>query len=59
MSLVTRVSVAFLVALALALGGLPQQAGAATELARRLGYDVRVEPDLAGRPRALVARAAL
>jgi release factor glutamine methyltransferase len=37
----------------------PQQAGAAAELARRLGYDdVRVEPDLAGRPRALVARAA-
>jgi len=37
----------------------PHQAGAAAELARRLGYqDVRVEPDLAGRPRALVARAA-
>ena len=37
----------------------PHQAGAAAELARRLGYhDVVVEPDLAGRPRALVARAA-
>jgi release factor glutamine methyltransferase len=36
----------------------PQQAGAAADLARRLGYDeVRVEPDLAGRARALVARA--
>jgi release factor glutamine methyltransferase len=36
----------------------PQQAGAAAALARRLGYDeVRVEPDLAGRARALVARA--
>lgn len=35
----------------------PRQAAAAQELARQLGYDeVRVEPDLAGRPRALVAR---
>ncbi len=35
----------------------PAQAGAAAERARQLGYDeVRVEPDLAGRPRALVAR---
>jgi release factor glutamine methyltransferase len=35
----------------------PSQAGAAQERARQLGYDeVRVEPDLAGRPRALVAR---
>jgi release factor glutamine methyltransferase len=35
----------------------PSQAGAAREQARQLGYDeVRVEPDLAGRPRALVAR---
>ena len=35
----------------------PHQAAAAAELARRLGYqDVAVEPDLAGRPRALVAR---
>ncbi len=35
----------------------PHQAGAAQERARQLGYDeVRVEPDLAGRPRALVAR---
>jgi release factor glutamine methyltransferase len=33
------------------------QAGAAQERARQLGYDeVRVQPDLAGRPRALVAR---
>ncbi len=33
------------------------QADAALRLARQLGYDqVRVEPDLAGRPRALVAR---
>jgi release factor glutamine methyltransferase len=33
------------------------QAGAAQQLARQLGYDEgRVEPDLAGRPRALVAR---
>ncbi len=37
----------------------PHQAGAGVELARRLGYDdVRVEPDLARRPRALVARLA-
>ena len=37
----------------------PHQADAAARLARRLGYaDVRVEPDLAGRARALVARAA-
>ena len=36
----------------------PHQAEAAAQLARRLGYDeVRVEPDLAGRPRAMVARA--
>jgi release factor glutamine methyltransferase len=35
----------------------PQQAGAARRWARQLGYDeVRVEPDLAGRPRALVGR---
>lgn len=35
----------------------PSQAGAARDRARQLGYDeVRVEPDLAGRPRALVAR---
>ena len=35
----------------------PHQAGAAQRRARQLGYDeVRVEPDLAGRPRALVAR---
>jgi release factor glutamine methyltransferase len=35
----------------------PAQAGAAQDRARQLGYDeVRVEPDLAGRPRALVAR---
>jgi release factor glutamine methyltransferase len=35
----------------------PAQAGPAQERARQLGYDeVRVEPDLAGRPRALVAR---
>ncbi len=35
----------------------PSQADAARERARQLGYDeVRVEPDLAGRPRALVAR---
>lgn len=35
----------------------PQQAEAAEDRARRLGYDeVRVEPDLAGRSRALVAR---
>jgi len=35
----------------------PQQAGPAEEWARQLGYDeVRVESDLAGRPRALVAR---
>jgi release factor glutamine methyltransferase len=35
----------------------PSQAGAAQDRARQLGYDeVRVEPDLAGRPRALVAR---
>ena len=33
----------------------PQQADAAADAARQLGYDeVRVEPDLAGRPRALV-----
>jgi len=37
----------------------PHQAAAAADLARRRGYDdVRVEPDLAGRPRALVARTA-
>ena len=37
----------------------PQQARPAAELARRLGFDdVRVEPDLARRPRALVARVA-
>ena len=37
----------------------PHQAGAGVELARRLGFDdVRVEPDLARRPRALVARLA-
>ena len=36
----------------------PDQASAAAEVAGRLGFDdVRVEPDLAGRPRALVARA--
>ena len=36
----------------------PTQAGAARGRARQLGYDeVRVEPDLAGRPRALVATA--
>jgi len=36
----------------------PHQAGPAARLARRLGYDeVRVEPDLTGRPRALVVRA--
>jgi len=35
----------------------PSQAGVAQDQARQLGYDeVRVEPDLAGRPRALVAR---
>jgi release factor glutamine methyltransferase len=35
----------------------PAQAGPAQDRARQLGYDeVRVEPDLAGRPRALVAR---
>ncbi len=35
----------------------PHQAGAARERARQIGYDeVRVEPDLAGRDRALVAR---
>jgi release factor glutamine methyltransferase len=35
----------------------PQQADAARDRARQLGYDeVRVESDLAGRPRALVAR---
>jgi release factor glutamine methyltransferase len=35
----------------------PPQAEAATDAARQLGYDeVGVEPDLAGRPRALVAR---
>ena len=35
----------------------PHQANGAQEWARQLGYDqVRVEPDLAGRPRALVAR---
>jgi release factor glutamine methyltransferase len=35
----------------------PSQAEAAQDRARQLGYDeVRVEPDLAGRPRALVAR---
>ncbi len=38
-------------------GAGPAQAAAAQERARQLGYDeVRVEPDLAGRPRALVAR---
>jgi release factor glutamine methyltransferase len=37
----------------------PHQAAAASALALRLGYDdVRVEPDLAGRRRALVARVA-
>jgi release factor glutamine methyltransferase len=37
----------------------PHQADAATALAWRMGYgDVRVEPDLARRPRALVARVA-
>ena len=37
----------------------PHQAGAGVELAHRLGFDdVRVEPDLARRPRALVARLA-
>ena len=37
----------------------PHQAAAAADLARRRGYDdVRVEPDLAGRPRSLVARTA-
>jgi release factor glutamine methyltransferase len=36
----------------------PHQASAAAELARRLGYtEVRVEPDLSGLPRALVATA--
>jgi release factor glutamine methyltransferase len=36
----------------------PYQADAAADLARGLGYEeVRVEPDLVGRPRALVARA--
>jgi release factor glutamine methyltransferase len=36
----------------------PHQAAAATAAARAAGFtDVRVEPDLAGRPRALVARA--
>ena len=36
----------------------PHQAEPAPRLARRLGYgEVRVEPDLAGRPRALVVRA--
>jgi release factor glutamine methyltransferase len=35
----------------------PDQAGRATRMARSLGYvDVRVDPDLAGRPRALVGR---
>ncbi len=35
----------------------PHQAEPAARLARRLGYEeVRVEPDLAGRPRALVVR---
>jgi release factor glutamine methyltransferase len=35
----------------------PAQASQAADRARQLGYDeVRVEPDLAGRPRALVAR---
>jgi release factor glutamine methyltransferase len=35
----------------------PHQAGAAARLARRLGYaEVRVQPDLAGRARTLVAR---
>ena len=38
----------------------PHQASAAAEVAVRLGFDdVRVEPDLAGRPRSLVARVAL
>jgi release factor glutamine methyltransferase len=38
----------------------PHQAGPAARLARRLGYDeVRVEADLAGRPRALVVRVAV
>jgi release factor glutamine methyltransferase len=37
----------------------PAQAGPAQRLARSLGYDeVWIEPDLAGRPRALVVRAA-
>ncbi len=37
----------------------PAQAGPAARLARELGYGaVRVDPDLAGRPRALVARTA-
>jgi hypothetical protein len=37
----------------------PAQAGPAERLARSHGYDeVRVEPDLAGLPRALVVRAA-
>ncbi len=36
----------------------PHQAGPALRLARRLGYgEMRVEPDLAGRPRAMVVRA--
>jgi methylase of polypeptide subunit release factors len=36
----------------------PHQAEPAARLARGVGYDeVRVEPDLAGRPRALVVRA--
>jgi release factor glutamine methyltransferase len=36
----------------------PQQADAAAQMARRIGFrDVRVEPDLAQRPRALVGRA--
>jgi hypothetical protein len=35
----------------------PSQAAAAHDWARQLGFEeVRVEPDLAGRPRALVAR---
>ncbi len=35
----------------------PQQSAAARERAGQLGYDeVRIEPDLAGRDRALVAR---
>jgi methylase of polypeptide subunit release factors len=35
----------------------PHQADAASALASRVGYeDVRVEPDLAGKSRALVAR---